>query len=140
MFPRIFRQCTDQAAFFSVASSTNVRALETTKCFSASLIMPVFAPSAAGRFECRSIKEYVERQGICWGCCFENKIKIAAETLYQLAPFLRRSATGRKSIPPTSAIRGFRHGLKRRCAGLDLAFATTHKPKSFYSNTDDTRR
>lgn len=53
-----------------------------------------------GRFECRSIKEYVERQGICWGCCFENKIKIAAETLYQLVCAIPQTERDREEIYP----------------------------------------
>ena len=53
-----------------------------------------------GRFECRSIKEYVERQGICWGCGFENKIKIAAETLYHLVCAIPRAERDSEEIYP----------------------------------------
>jgi hypothetical protein len=51
-------------------------------------------------FECRSIKEYVERQGICWGCGFENKIKIAAETLYHLVCAIPQWERDREEIYP----------------------------------------
>jgi hypothetical protein len=52
------------------------------------------------RFECRSIKEYAERRGICWGCGFENKIKIAAETLYHLICAIPQTERDRQEIYP----------------------------------------
>src|SRR6516225_1000019 len=56
--------------------------------------------ACGGRFECRSIKEYVERQGVCWGCGIENKIKIAAETLYHLVCAIPQTERDRLEIYP----------------------------------------
>src|SRR5690349_20171069 len=51
-------------------------------------------------FECRSIKEYVDRRGYCWGCGFENKIKLAAGTLHNLVRAIPRAERDREEIYP----------------------------------------
>ena len=52
------------------------------------------------RFECRSIKECVERRGVCWGCSLENKVRIASRRLYHLICAIPRPERDHEEIYP----------------------------------------
>src|ERR1700739_1627537 len=70
-------------------------------------------------FLCRGIEEYVRRQyylgpdkdgnvrHVCWGCDLNNKVKIAAGTLYQLINAVPQAERNWQEILPAD----FRHAL-----------------------------